>query len=607
VFDDASLFAAYRTESEHLNADRLPLAVALCLGLLALAGVFEVIISPDNLQWYLLVYCLEALAFAPILLGRRELLRRGWLQGYTIAAWCLVAVLAHGYSVAAGRPPELIALSAVCLVTGTSLLLPWGLRGQTAMVASTTLACAIALALRPAAVVPAAYLFFIIGAAAAISLFGAYHFDLHRFALFCEATRREDEAALSRSLVAIAKEINASLDADDVLDRIAAVTRSALHASWSVIVQHDPARNSFLVVGSAGPAPEEIMRLRGVEFGPGAFPLLDRVVAEQELALFDHAADAPTGALMQRWQTRSLFAAALLRHRAVAGVLLTGTQTPAERLREGGRELFAGIAQQVAIALGNVRLVADLRRANELKSEFLSTMSHELRTPLNVIIGYTDLMRDEAFGALGGDQQDVLTRVRTSAHSLLELINATLEVNRLEAGRSGVHLHEVELRQLLTELQIETEQLPRPSGVMLRWEVPRSNELVRTDPLKLKIVVRNLIGNALKFTKRGYVTVQVGFDQRSKMLELVVRDTGPGIDAETLPKVFDMFHQGPGDNSRGGVGLGLYIVKRFVEMLGGRIAATSRLGEGSSFRVSLPAGVAAQPASFEEHRLRRSA
>ncbi len=607
MFDDASLFAAYRTESEHLNADRLPLAVALCLGLFALSGVFEASIYPDNLRLFVLFYGLMALAFVPVLVGRRELMRRGWLQWSMIATWCAIAILAQVYGLAAGRPAELIALGAICIVTGTSLLLPWGLRGQAALAASVILACAVTLALRPAAVVPSGYLFFIAAAAAAISLFGAYHFDLHRFALFCEATRREDEAALSRSLVAIAKEINASLDADDVLDRIAAVTRSALHASWSVIVQRDPASNAYLVVGSAGPAPEEIMRLRGVEFGPGAFPLLDRVVAEHELALFEHSTDAATRALMQRWRARSLFAAALVRHQAVAGVLLTGTPTAADRMREGGRELFAGIAQQVAIALGNIRLVADLRQANALKSDFLSTMSHELRTPLNVIIGYTDLLRDEAFGTLGGDQQNVLTRVRTNAHSLLELINASLEVNRLEAGRSGVHFHEVELRQLLTELQLDTEQLPRPNGVLVRWEVPRSNELVRTDALKLKIIVRNLIGNALKFTKRGYVTVQVGFDQRSKMLDLAVRDTGPGIDAETLPRIFEMFHQGPGDSSRGGVGLGLYIVKRFVEMLGGRIAATSRLGEGSAFRISLPAGVATQPASFEEHRRRRSA
>jgi signal transduction histidine kinase len=445
-----------------------------------------------------------------------------------------------------------------------------------------------------------------VASAGAISLFGAYYLDLHRFAFYCEATRREEEAGVSQSLVAIAKEINDSLDADDVLDRIAGVTRSALHATWSVILLRDPQRDAFLVVGGAGAVPNDIATLRDVEFGPGAFPLLDRMLAERDVVLSDDAGDPASDGPLQRWRTRSLLGAALCRD-TVVGLLLAGTRVVAPRFSDRGRDLFAGIAQHVAIALNNVRLVADLRRANELKSEFLSTMSHELRTPLNVIIGYADLLRDQAFGPLLAEQQDVLGRLRTNADSLLELINATLEVNRIEAGRSGVHVREVDLRQLLTELQLETEHLPRHSGVALRWEGARANNVVRTDPVKLKIVVRNLIGNALKFTRRGGVAVQVGFDARTRLLDVVVRDTGPGIDPEHLSKIFDMFHQGPNEANPGGVGLGLYIVKRFVEMLGGRVSVTSHLGDGSVFRVSLPAGIAASPASLEEHRLRRSA
>jgi len=545
VFDDPTLFAAYRRETEHLNAERLPLVVVLCLGLIGVSG--------------------------------------------------------------SEAPAELTALGGICLVTGTSLLMAWGVRGQLAVVTASLAAFITVLALTRPTQVPEPHLLFAVTAAGAISLFGAYYLDLHRFAIFCEATRREEETAVSQSLVAIAKEINDSLDADDVLDRIAGVTRSALHASWSVIVLRDPLRESFLIVGCAGRTPEAIGSLRGVEFACGAFPLVDRVLAERDLTLLDDSADPAIAELMQRWETRSLLGATLQRRDAVVGILLAGTRGREARFSERGRELFRGIAQHVAIALNNVRLVGDLRRANELKSDFLSTMSHELRTPLNVIIGYTDLLRDEAFGSLVPEQQDVLGRVRTNAHSLLELINATLEVNRIEAGRSSVQLREIDLRQLMSELQLEAKQLPRQSGVALRWELPRTSDLVRTDPMKLKIVVRNLIGNALKFTRRGAVVVQVGFDQRGKLLDIAVRDTGAGIDPEHLPQIFDMFHQAPSDACLGGVGLGLYIVKRFVELLGGRVSATSSLGEGSVFRVSLPAGIVAQPLSLEEHRLRRSA
>jgi signal transduction histidine kinase len=127
--------------------------------------------------------------------------------------------------------------------------------------------------------------------------------------------------------------------------------------------------------------------------------------------------------------------------------------------------------------------------------------------------------------------------------------------------------------------------------------------------VKLKIVVRNLVGNALKFTKRGNVTVSVLFDARGRMLDVQVRDTGVGIPSEHLPHVFDMFHQAPTDASTSGVGLGLYIVRRFVELLGGRVSASSRPGDGSIFRLSLPAGVVTQPqpVSMEEHRRRKSA
>src|SRR5262249_36103224 len=153
--------------------------------------------------------------------------------------------------------------------------------------------------------------------------------------------------------------------------------------------------------------------------------------------------------------------------------------------------------------------------------------------------------------------------------------------------------------------------LPRQPGVSLRWEAPRMSDLIRTDPVKLKIVVRNLVGNALKFTKRGHVTVSVLFDARARTLDIQVRDTGVAIQSEHLPHASDMFHPAPTDAATSGVGLGLYIVRRFVELLGGRVSASSRPGDGSIFRLSLPAGVVTQqqtqPVSMEEHRRRKIA
>ena len=606
--EDSPLELAYRSESEHLIADRLPLTVALCLGLMGLSGIFEYLLYDDHWRVFVAIYPLEVAIFVPLLIWRRELLRRGWLHWVNAVSWAALAVMVHVYGWIAGMPPELTLLASICLVTGASLLLPWGVRGQSVLVGAALTASCVVLATSPASAVPAPYLLFVGAAAAVVSLFGAYYLDLYRFAIFCEATRREEEAAIGQSLVAIAREINDSLDAADVLDRIADAIRSALHASWSVIILRD-GQGDHLIVGVAGRVPQAIASLRGVEFDTGAFPLVDRILSERDLSLSDDDGDPEIAALLQRWETRSLLGAALLRRDAVIGVVLAGTRAGAARFADRGRELVRGVAQHVAIALNNVRLVTDLRRADNLKTEFLSTMSHELRTPLNVIIGYADLLRDEAFGPVIGDQQDVLRRLRDNAHSLLELINATLEVNRIEAGRSGLQLREMDLRTLLTELQYETDSLPRQPGVVLRWELPRTADLIRTDPVKLKIVVRNLVGNALKFTKRGHVTVSVLFDARARMLDVQVRDTGVGIPGEHLPHIFDMFHQAPTDAATSGVGLGLYIVRRFVELLGGRVSASSRPGDGSIFRLSLPAGVVTpvQPVSIEEHRRRKIA
>jgi two-component system sensor histidine kinase BarA len=299
---------------------------------------------------------------------------------------------------------------------------------------------------------------------------------------------------------------------------------------------------------------------------------------------------------MRHWDCQLLQAARLSRGGEAVGILVVGTRQGAGRDDAAARQLFRGISAHAAIALNNVRLIKDLRQADQLKSDFLSTMSHELRTPLNVIIGYADLLLDGAFGSVESEQQQVLSRVSENAHSLLELISATLEVNRIEAGRARLQLREVSLRRLVNELQHETGHLPHHAGVGVFWEGPAQDLKLRTDPSKLKIIVKNLVGNALKFTERGRVVVRVAFDRRVGQVTVQVHDTGMGIAPEDLPHIFSMFRQGEGKNQFGGVGLGLYIVKRFVEQLGGKVGVRSIQGEGSTFHLSLPVN----PATEEE-------
>ena len=249
------------------------------------------------------------------------------------------------------------------------------------------------------------------------------------------------------------------------------------------------------------------------------------------------------------------------------------------------RELEAKVAERTEELQ---RFYHQAQAANRLKSEFLATMSHELRTPLNVILGYTELLLDGEFGGTTPGQAATLRRIDRRAHELLELIDSTLDVNRLEAGKLRVELGTVEVAALINTVRAETQDLAENPDVTFVWDnIPPLPQL-QTDPAKLQMVLKNLIRNAVKFTEQGKVTVSAC--ARDDGVEIRVSDTGIGIAPEVLPTIFEPFRQGDGSNTRryGGVGLGLYIVKRLMDLLGGKIAVESEVGKGSTFRVWLP-------------------
>jgi signal transduction histidine kinase len=228
--------------------------------------------------------------------------------------------------------------------------------------------------------------------------------------------------------------------------------------------------------------------------------------------------------------------------------------------------------------------------ANRLKSDFLSVMSHELRTPLVSIIGYNDLLIDGVAGSLTEEQVDALKRIDKNSKNLLELINSMLDLSRLEAEQLSLEVKEFHASELIEEIRSKSLGSYEKSGLNFIWKVEPDLPLLHSDPTKLKVILKNLIDNAVKFTEKGSVTIDVR--SRDGGIEFSVIDTGIGIPLEMLPVIFESFRQleGPLTRRHGGIGLGLYITKKLLELLSGSINVESEAGKGSTFHAWIPTG-----------------
>jgi PAS domain S-box-containing protein len=260
------------------------------------------------------------------------------------------------------------------------------------------------------------------------------------------------------------------------------------------------------------------------------------------------------------------------------------------RLR-GAVMVFRDITERRRVELQLLQAKEAAEAADRAKTEFLATMSHELRTPLNIVVGYADLMREGAFGEITGEQADVVNRISHNAQQLHELIAAILDLSRMDAGRLPTILAEVRVPELLSELEEELRDVQDRSGLRFVWKVEGELPPLRTDPGKLKVIVKNLVINATKFTLRGRVAITARHDGAA--VEIAVSDTGIGIPQEGLAVIFEPFRQLQ-NPSRGqeGSGLGLHIVKRLLGLLGGSVSVESEVGRGSTFRVRIPLGPA---------------
>lgn len=330
-----------------------------------------------------------------------------------------------------------------------------------------------------------------------------------------------------------------------------------------------------------------------------------------QCVVFDAAARYPDDGFLRERGVHTYAGVPILDRRGEAIGVVTVMDTKPRTFRDADLQLLHSFARRLGMAYEQERLSrerdaltrrlgeqnAELRAAqtrllesDRVKTEFLGMMSHELRTPLNILLGYTRmLLEDIADGdAMSASERgEVLERMLSGGTTLADLVEDTLSVLRLEAGALRLDPEPLDLRAFLAELA-GTDRLLRPGGVDEQWTVAPDVPAIVTDRRKLRQVVTNLVGNARKFTQQGRIEVHLALGADGETVRLTVSDTGCGIGAEHLPYIFDLYRQAPSGRQHDGCGLGLYIVRKYVELMGGTVSCTSTLHRGTTFTVDLP-------------------
>ena len=418
----------------------------------------------------------------------------------------------------------------------------------------------------------------------------------------------ERTRALARSvqelqaLGAVSQAVNSTLDLQTVLTTIVSHAVQLSGGNGGVIYEYDEGTRMFHLRTTHGVHEEIIAVLREahIRLGEGAIGTAAVTHAPVQVPdmLDEHGSVLPrVRPTLAQAGYRSLLAVPLLLEEQIFGGLVVYRSESGSFSTEVV-DLLQTFATQSTLAIQNARLFREigekgqqLEIASKHKSQFLANMSHELRTPLNAILGYTELILDEIYGEVPEPLRDVLERVQQSGRHLLDLINDVLDISKMEAGQLTLSLNEYSMAEVVYTVSTAVESLATEKGLALKVELAPELPQGKGDERRLAQVLLNLVGNAIKFTDAGEVQIQV--TAADSIFTVAVADTGPGIAEADQQTIFGEFQQADSSSTRlkGGTGLGLTIVKRIVEMHGGRVWVESRLGKGSTFWFTLPVRV----------------
>ena len=435
--------------------------------------------------------------------------------------------------------------------------------------------------------------------------------------LFSELRQRTEQLGRSvdqlRALGEVGQAVSSTLDLDAVLQAI--VTRAAQLAGTrgASIWEFDELTEVFHLRATNVLDPEiaEILRVSGIRRGEGALgrAALTRAPVQIPDISVAGAYEGPLRAALLRAGGGSVLTLPLLHEDRLLGGLTVSRRATGE-FPPDVVALLTSFAAQSAIALQNARLFRELQaKSHELeiasrhKSQFLANMSHELRTPLNAILGYGELIVDGIYGEVPDRMREVLERVDASGRHLLGLINDVLDLSKIEAGQLVLALADYSMKEIVETVIASLDSLAVEKGLTLAVDLAPDLPTGRGDQRRLIQVLLNLVGNAIKFTEEGGVGVQVAAP--GPAFEISVRDTGPGIAPADQARIFEEFQQADASTTRpkGGTGLGLAIARRIVALHGGRLWVESVIGEGATFRFTVPVRVEQQAPVFPSETL----
>jgi signal transduction histidine kinase len=578
---------AFALERERLIARRLPFAGRVVLIAIGAAAVADAAMHPDQTPLLLGLFAAQIV----LCLGAAQAVERGdrWRWASRLAG--TIAVVLGMFTIAylerVRVAPASIGMVVAFLLAAASLLLPWGARVQAAVSVGVCAGFALLVPdLWSTAYVHPAWIPVVI--VAALAIIGAAHVDRYREDAFVRAACETEERRAMEGVARVGETLQTHLQAPDLWDRVCRIALEELPCDWAALSLLDDAEGRYVLAGFAASTAQPA-RADLADYTPAANALPAFEELERRGLVEIRNARRQTllpAALVERFQIGAGLCAAIWRDGRVVGVIACAFLTPRRELTSVQRRFVTGIAHIVGIAVENRRLIEQVEEASSLKSEFVATMSHELRTPLSVIGGYTELLEEGVFGPVTSEQRDTLGRIHHSSLALLELVNTTLDLGRLETGREAVTPSVFGVHDLVEEIRAEQQALVA-IGVQHRWDYEFDLQ-VYVDRAKVKTILKNLVGNALKFTAAGRVDVRIVWYE--DVLRLDVEDTGIGIATADLQVIFEAFRQADASSTRrdDGAGLGLHIVQRLTTLQGGTVEVESEPGRGSIFRVRIP-------------------